>query len=100
MSGYARSIWITGEEFYKYDKRFTLTAAVIDIVLDIIFILKFGIIGAAMATLVTYVYEVLIVPLFFKDTRVFTKLYFQSFRMMPKFLRESVSMIRSKFAGK
>ena len=97
MSGYARSIWITGEKFYKYDKRFTLTAAVLDIVLDILFIWRFGIIGAAVATLITYVYEVLIVPLFFKDTRIFAKLYFHSFRMIPRFSRESVNMLISRF---
>lgn len=94
MSGYARSIWITGEGFYKFDKIFTVTAALIDITLDIVLIWKFGIIGAAVATLITYVYEVLIVPLFFKDTRIFTKLYFQSFKQIPKFSGESVRAIR------
>lgn len=94
MSGYARSIWITGEGYYKFDKKFTVTAALIDITLDILLIWKFGIIGAAAATLITYVYEVLIVPLFFKETRIFTKLYFQSFRLIPKFSGESVKAVR------
>ena len=100
ISGYTRTIWITGENYYKYEKWFAVTAAVINIALDIPLIRRFGIIGAAVATLITYVYEVLIVPLFFKDTRIFTKLYFQSFRMIPRFLTESTSMIRSKFARK
>ena len=99
ISGYTRTIWITGEGFYKYEKWFAVTAAVLNIVLDVLFIWKMGIIGAALATLITYVYEVLIVPLFFKDTRVFTKLYFQSFRMIPRFSRESVRMIRSRLTG-
>ena len=90
MSGYVRSIWITGEGFYRFDKIFTVTAALLDIVLDILFIWQFGIIGAALATLVTYVYEVLIVPLFFKETRVFTKLYFQSFKLIPRFSQETL----------
>ena len=97
MSGYVRSIWITGEGFYRFDKIFTVTAAVLDIVLDIVLIWKFGIIGAALATLVTYIYEVLIVPLFFRETRVFTKLYFQSFKMIPRFSGESLKMIAKKF---
>ena len=90
MSGYVRSIWITGEGFYRFDKIFTVTAALLDIVLDILFIWQFGIIGAALATLVTYIYEVLIIPLFFKETRVFTKLYFQSFKLIPRFSQETL----------
>jgi O-antigen/teichoic acid export membrane protein len=97
MTGYVRSIWITGEGFYRFDKIFTVTAAVLDIVLDIVLIWKFGIIGAALATLVTYVYEVLIVPLFFKETRVFPKLYFQSFRMIPRFSKETLKGFFRKF---
>lgn len=100
ISGYTRTIWITGENYYKYEKWFALTAAILNIGLDILLILKFGMIGAATATLVTYVYEVLIVPLFFRETRGFTRLYFQSFRMIPRFFTESVTMIRSKIARK
>ncbi len=100
MSGSVRSIWIMGESYYKYDKWFTVTAAVLNIFLDMFLIWKFGIVGAAIATLITYVYEVLIVPLFFRETRGFTRLYFQSFRMIPKFLAESLTMIRSKIARK
>ena len=97
-SGSARSIWITGEGYYNYDKWFTVTAAVLNIGLDILFIWKFGIAGAAAATLITYVYEVLIVPLFFKETRAFPKLYFQSFAMIPGFTTESVKMLRGRFS--
>lgn len=93
LAGSVRNIWITGENYYRYDKWFTVTAALINIVLDILLIWRFGIVGAAVATLITYVYEVLIIPLFFRDTRVFTKMYFESFRLMPKFSGESVKMI-------
>ena len=98
MSGYVRSIWITGEGFYRFDKIFTVTAALLDIVLDILFIWQFGIVGAALATLVTYIYEVLIVPLFFKQTRIFTKLYFQSFKLIPRFSLETIKGIFKKSA--
>ncbi|MBR2548882.1 MAG: flippase [Clostridiales bacterium] len=97
VSGYTRTIWITGEGFYKYEKRYAVTAMFINILLDIVLIWQFGIIGAAVATLITYVYEVLIVPLFFRETRVFTRMYFQSFRMIPRFLAESSKMVRSRF---
>ena len=97
VSGYSRSIWITGEGFYKYDKRFAVTAAVIDIILDIILIRMMGIAGAALATLITYIYEVLIVPLFFRETRGFTKLYFQSFRYMTRFSGRSAREMLGEF---
>ena len=97
ISGYTRTIWITGEGFYKYEKRFTVTAAIINIILDILFIWQMGIAGAAIATFITYVYEVLIVPLLFKETRTFTKMYFQSFKMIPRFSGESVKTLMSWF---
>lgn len=97
VSGCARSIWITGESFYKYDKWFTVTAAVLNILLDILFIWKMGIVGAAVATIITYVYEVFIVPLFFRDTRMFPGMYFASFKMIPRFIADSVKLIRGKF---
>lgn len=98
ISGYTRTIWITGEGLYKYEKYFAVSAAILNIVLDVLFIWQFGIVGAAVATLITYVYEVLIVPLFFKETRIFSKLYFQSFRMIPRFSGESLKMLRRRFS--
>ena len=96
VSGYTRTIWITGESLYKYEKYYAVSAAILNIVLDIVFIWKFGIVGAAVATLITYVYEVLIVPLFFKETKDFTRMYFQSFKMIPRFSAEAVRMIRRR----
>lgn len=93
ISGYTRTIWMTGEGFYKYERKFAVTAMILNIILDVLFIWKLGIIGAAIATLITYVYEVLIVPLFFKETRIFTSLYLQSFKMIPRFSKESLMMI-------
>ncbi len=98
ISGYTRTIWITGEGLYKYEKYFAVSAAILNIVLDVLFIWQFGIVGAAVATLITYVYEVLIVPLFFKETRIFPKLYFQSFRMIPRFSGESLKMLRRRLS--
>ena len=100
ISGYTRTVWITGEGYYKYEKSYAVSAMIINILLDIVLIWQFGIIGASVATLITYVYEVLIVPLFFRETRAFTAMYFQSFRMIPEFTSESVKMLRSKLARK
>ena len=96
VSGYTRTIWITGEGFYKYEKKYAVSAMFMNIFLDIVLIWRFGIIGAAVATFITYAFEVLIVPLFFRETRVFTKMYFQSFGMIPRFLAESGNMLRNR----
>ena len=98
ISGYTRTVWITGEGFYKYEKSYAVTAMILNILLDIVLIWQFGVIGAAVATLITYVYEVLIVPLFFRETRDFTKMYFQSFKMIPRFSRESLKLIAKRFS--
>ena len=83
MVGSARTIWINGESFYKYDKWFTVSACVINIVLDVVFIKFLGITGAAIATIITYAYEVFIAPLFFGRTRPFLRIYLQSFAKIP-----------------
>ena len=83
MVGSARTIWINGESFYKYDKWFTVSACVINIVLDVVFIKFMGITGAAVATIITYAYEVFIAPLFFGRTRPFLRIYLQSFAKIP-----------------
>ena len=98
ISGYTRTVWITGEGFYKYEKSYAVTAMILNILLDIVLIWQFGVIGAAVATLITYVYEVLIVPLFFRETRDFTKMYFQSFKMIPRFSGESMKLIAKRFS--
>lgn len=98
ISGYTRTVWITGEGFYKYEKSYAVTAMILNILLDIVLIWQFGVIGAAVATLITYVYEVLIVPLFFRETRDFTKMYFQSFKMIPRFSGESLKLIAKRFS--
>lgn len=98
ISGYTRTVWITGEGFYKYEKSYAVTAMILNILLDIVLIWQFGVIGAAVATLITYVYEVLIVPLFFRETRDFTKMYFQSFKMIPRFSGETLKLIAKRFS--
>lgn len=47
--------------------------------LNIIMIPKFGISGAAIATLITQVMTSVFAPLLFKETRSFTKLVIDSF---------------------
>lgn len=87
MLGCVRSIWILGDELGKYDKYFTVSAAILNVILNYILIYKMGIIGAAVSTLISYFYEVFIAPLLFKETRKFIPLYISSFKELPNILK-------------
>ena len=76
--GSARSIWIVSEGYNKYVKRYLLWGAIINIVLNYFLIQHIGMVGAAIATLVTEFFVCMISPLFYKDTRVFTKMVLES----------------------
>lgn len=77
--GNARGIWILCENKNKYVKYYLGIGAVLNLMLNIIMIPKFGISGAAIATLITQVMTSVFAPLLFKETRSFTKLVIDSF---------------------
>ena len=79
MIGTARGIWILCENKNKYVKYYLGIGAVLNLMLNIIMIPKFGISGAAIATLITQVMTSVFAPLLFKETRSFTKLVIDSF---------------------
>ena len=56
---------------------------VINIVLDVVLIKFMGITGAAVATIITYAYEVFIAPLFFGRTRPFLRIFFSPLPRIP-----------------
>ncbi len=79
MIGVARSTWIVAEEFNKYDKWFAIFSAVINCILDWFAIRKWGIEGAAFATLISYIIAVFVMPFLFSDTRGFCGIFIKSF---------------------
>lgn len=76
--GVARNIWIVSENKNKYAKSFTIIGAIVNLVLNLIFIPKYGINGAAIATLFSQISVVIIAPLLYKDTRISTKYIVES----------------------
>lgn len=87
MIGCVRSVWILGDGLSKYDKYFTVTAAVINVVLNFILIDCWGIVGAAASTLISQFYEVFIAPFLFKKTRGFASIYVSSWKELPNAVR-------------
>lgn len=79
MIGTARGIWILCENKNRYVKYYLCIGAVANLLLNSLLIPKFGINGAAYATLVTQIITSLIAPLLFKATKIHTKLVIEAF---------------------
>lgn len=77
--GSARSIWIICEDKNTYVKRFMLWGALLNLILNALFIPLWGINGAAIATLVTQAFTCLFAPMLYKPTRPHTKLIVDAF---------------------
>lgn len=67
--GVARNAWIVCEGKQKYLKYMYLSAAIINVLLNFVFIPILGASGAALASLITQVCTCIILPLFFKEMR-------------------------------
>lgn len=76
--GSARGIWILAEDKNKYVKYYLIWGAIVNMGLNYVWIPQYGINGAAYATLVTQFFTCLIAPLFYKETRVHTKLVLEA----------------------
>lgn len=87
MIGTVRSIWIVAEGYNKYSKYYVLIGAMVNFVLNYYAIQFWGIIGAAITTLISQVVVAFISPLFFKRTRSFVKIYFESFLQVPELVQ-------------
>lgn len=72
--GTARGIWILSENKNRYVKYYLGLGAILNVLLNAIMIPLFGIVGAAIATLVTQAFTSMIAPLFFVETRQHTSI--------------------------
>ncbi len=86
MIGTARGIWIVSERKNKYVKYFTFLGAIINTILNALFIPILGGVGAAMTTLMTQIFVSIVAPLLFKETRAFFYMYFSSFQRIKEFV--------------
>ncbi len=67
--GVARNAWVVCEDQQKYLKYIYISAAISNIILNLLFIPLWGATGAAAASLITQVLTTLIVPFFIKKLR-------------------------------
>lgn len=72
--GTIRNIWLICEEKNRYATLFSLLGALLNIVLNYLFIIKMGIVGASLATVITQVCTTALFPSFFSETKEFSKI--------------------------
>jgi Na+-driven multidrug efflux pump len=76
--GVARNAWIVSEGKQRYLKYMYLSAAIINVLLNAVFIPYMGAAGAALASLITQVFTSIILPSFFKGMRPNAKLMIEA----------------------
>lgn len=77
--GVARNIWIVSEGKQKYLKYMYFSAAMLNIILNYLFIPRWGAVGAAWASLITQIFTSIVIPMFIKDMRSNVKLMLEAF---------------------
>lgn len=77
--GLARGIWLICEDKNKYVGRCVIWGAILNLILNYLLIPIWGIDGAAVATLVTQIFNSLIAPMLYKEIRVHTKIIAEAF---------------------
>lgn len=99
MIGTARGVWIVAERKNKYVKYFTIIGAVINGMLNAMVIPIWGITGASITTLISQICVAIVTPYFYKETKVFTKMYFDAFKLLPaawNFIQNYISELKKK----
>ena len=86
--GAAREVWIVCENHNKYLKYFAGMGALMNVLLNLLLIKPFGIIGVAIATLISQFVVAIIAPAFFKDVRVSLKHMFNALCLKGVFERK------------
>jgi O-antigen/teichoic acid export membrane protein/O-antigen ligase len=81
LLGTTRSIWLICEDLSRYVKWFVGIGALINLVLNGLWIPVHGAMGAATATLITEFAGAIILPACFRETRVMLKIIVQSLKM-------------------
>ena len=81
MLGSARGSWLICEDLQRYSAIFTGTGALVNVVMNYILIPFWGGYGAAIATLFSQITVALIVPSFFKKTRISSVMMLRAFKL-------------------
>lgn len=94
--GSVRTTWMVLNNKSKYMECFTLIGAVINIMLNLVFIRFWGYIGAALATFITSFVTGIGLPFFFRETREYAQIFVGSFLQILRFVEFLWSKIMIK----
>lgn len=72
------SKWLVAEGFYLHSFYRNIIGAFLNVILNIVLINEFGLVGAAVSTLISYAFVGVFYDLFFKELRVNFKLKLKS----------------------
>lgn len=86
--GVARNAWIVSEGKQRYLKYMYLGAAILNIILNCVFIPSMRSAGAALASLITQMFTSFIMPYFFKEMRPNVKLMFEAILLKDVFVKK------------
>ncbi len=76
--GTARNIWMVCEDKQKYLKYIYISAAVLNVAMNLLFIPRWGTVGAAVASLITQIVTSIVLPLLIKDLKANAKLMLEA----------------------
>lgn len=76
--GSVRNIWLLAEEKYKYVFAINVSGAIMNVILNIVFIPMWGILGAAFASLVTQIFNNLIINVIIRPVSKVNRLIVKS----------------------
>lgn len=86
--GVARNAWVVCENKQRYLKYMYIGAAILNIIMNLLFIPPFGVVGAALASLITQVFTSIILPLFFDGMRKNSFLMLEAILLKGIFLKK------------
>jgi len=90
----ARGAWILNESYFKFALYSNIGAGLLNILLNYIWLPKYGIYGAAWATLISYSFTYLFSGLFFKPARKIVIMQLKSIFLVDFFYR--IKLLRNK----
>lgn len=97
--GSLTQVYLATEDKNKYVNYFALAGLVTDVILNFLLIPKFGIMGAATATLATYTVIHIVMPLVMRETRTAGKLIIQGM-LFREVIDDDMKMFVRLFLGK
>ncbi|MEG2993730.1 MAG: flippase [Bacilli bacterium] len=94
--GSAKNIWLICENKNKYEQFFTFTGAITNVILNFLLIPQLGIVGAALATLITQIVTNVLLLFLFRETRENGILIVESFLLKGVKIKELFKTIKFK----